>query len=227
MSSLSLHPLIRRRWQARPSWTSPLAVALGLHALLLAVPGGFEPLPNAASLAPASRGALVDLSDQLGLPISGSTALETLRLPGMTSLPLPAQEIAPLPAPSLPPVIKPATSQANPADAQLISLDPAAGVPQPQSLGSTPEPQSLESILNSITSEDQPLGLSLAVPSSFALELLALNTTTPWIKTLSRLTFDLSWFQGPGYRWDLQRLATEELPWPDSSKFVVGFRLKP
>ena len=42
MSNYSVPLLIRRRWQARPVWTSPVAIALGLHVLLLAVPDSVD-----------------------------------------------------------------------------------------------------------------------------------------------------------------------------------------
>ena len=227
MSNYSVPLLIRRRWQARPVWTSPVAIALGLHALLLAVPGGFEPLHNAASLGPASRGALVDLSDQLGLPASGSTTLQPLRLPGVNSLPLPAHELPQLQAPSLPPVINPVEPVDNRADAHLITLDPASEAPQSQPLDSKPSRPSLETLLNSITSADQPLGFSPVAPSSYALDPLDADERTQWLKSLRGLAFATSWFQRPLNSWELQRPAPKDLVWPDSFRTMFRLRLSP
>jgi hypothetical protein len=226
MSSFSVLPLIMRRWQARPSWTSSVAIALGLHALVLAVPAGFEPLRNPASVGSASRGALVDLSDQLGLPALGSSPLQPLRLPGISSLPLPIRQLPSLPVPSLPPAIKPVDSAATAASDQLFSLDLASEARQPQPLDSKPSRPSLEMLLNSITGADQPLGFSPAEPSSYFLDDLAADERSHWFKSLRRLTFDLSWLERRFNVMDLQQPPPEDLAWPDSFRPVFSLRLR-
>jgi len=226
MTSLALPSVLRAYWQARPTWTAPVAIAIGLHGLLLALPVGIQPLGlSNAPLAP-SRGALVDLSDQLRLRTPQSSSLQPLQLPDVGALPVLDPEFQRVPLPALPPSLGSQGSPSVEADASLITVQPSLNTPeQPSSspvapsAGSSSLRPSLEEVLNSITQEDQALMDAFWYDVS-----VSAKDQTRWNKRLGSLEYGMGWFAVGLNQRKLQRPAPEELIWPQKTK--LKFRLE-
>ena len=229
MSSLVLSSRMRGYWHARPSWAIPVAIAVGLHALLLAVPVRLKPLSSSLLPSLSSRGALLDLGERLRLAAPRSKALspQGLQLPVANEWPPAAPNLQRLSVPELPPVEMVDASHHEDLEAQLITVQPIAPSADREqsssvvlSPGTKPSRPSLESILQSIAKEDNSFELLSWQPSQIDAE-----DQERWNDQLRILEFAPSWYLKVWQNVDLQLSFPEQLSWPVEAPFVFRFEL--